>query len=207
MANITYPEERTSTKSMDRQQAWELLCEYAKTDTLRRHTLAVEACVAAYANKLGEDQTKWSVTALLHDFDYEIHPDPAGTSNPRRADSGRARCRSGNPARHSVPRHLPACHANPPLKRHSSRAMNSLDFLRPAPTLSRPARSETSSKERSKKLKDKAFARSVNRDDITQGALELGVDLDEHIAFCIEAMSARAAELGLAGPAAVTSAI
>lgn len=186
--------------AMTREQAWDLLCEYTKSDSLRRHALAVEACVTAYARKFGEDEAMWSETALLHDFDYEIHPE--APDHPMK----------GEPilAARGVPEEIRRAilsHANYSGVARESRlektlfACDELAGFLTACSYVKPGRSiaEVDAKSVRKKMKDKAFARSVNRDDIVNGAQELGVELDEHIAFCIEAMKARAEELGLAG--------
>jgi len=186
---------------MTREQAWELLCEYTKSDSLRRHALAVEACVTAYARKLGEDESKWSETALLHDFDWEIHPnlpDHPTKGEPILAERGVhpeiRRAILSHASFTGVPRES--------LLEKTLFACDELAGFLTACAYVKPGRSiaEVDVKSVRKKLKDKAFARSVNRDDITNGAQELGVDLDEHITFCIEAMKSRAEELGLAGP-------
>lgn len=187
---------------MDRQQAWNLLCEFTKSDNLRRHALAVEACVTAYARKFGEDENKWSVTALLHDFDWEIHPelpDHPVKGQPileergvdpeiRRAILSHADF-TGVPRESMLEKTLFAC--------------DELAGFLTACSYVKPNRSiyEVDTKSVRKKLKDKAFARSVNRDDIVNGAAAMNIDLDQHIEFCIEAMKQRAAELGLAGTA------
>jgi putative nucleotidyltransferase with HDIG domain len=185
---------------MTREQAWDLICEYTKSDSLRRHALAVEACVTAYARKLGEDESKWSETALLHDFDWEIHPNlpdhptkgelilAARGVDPeiRRAILSHASF-TGVPRESPLEKTLFACD-------EMAGFLTACAYVKPGKSIA-----EVDAKSVRKKLKDKAFARSVNRDDITSGAHELGVDLDEHITFCIEAMKSRAEELGLAG--------
>ena len=185
---------------MTREQAWDLLCEYTKTDGLRRHALAVEACVTAYARKLGEEESKWSETALLHDFDWEIHPnlpDHPTKGEPileaRGVDPEIRRAILSHASFTGVPRES--------LLEKTLFACDELAGFLTACAYVKPGRSiaEVDAKSARKKLKDKAFARSVNRDDIINGARELGVDLDEHITFCIEAMKSRAEELGLAG--------
>jgi putative nucleotidyltransferase with HDIG domain len=185
---------------MDREQAWELLCEYTKSDSLRRHALAVEACVAAYAGKFGEDRQKWSVTALLHDFDYEMHPD--APDHPMKGEPILAERGVDAEIRRAI-----LSHANysgvsrDSLLEKTLFACDEVAGFLTACSYVKPNRSifEVDTKSVRKKLKDKSFARSVSRDDITHGASELGVELDEHIEFCIAAMKARAAELGLAG--------
>ena len=164
--------------------------------------LAVEACMRAYARKFNEDEEKWGITGLLHDFDYEKYPTPQehpfvgnkileerGYSDEmRRAILSHAEY-SGVPRQSMMEKTLFAC--------------DELAGFITATALVKPSRSlaEVDAKSIRKKMKDKAFARSVSRDDITKGAAEMGVDLDEHITFCIEAMKAVAPELGLAGTA------
>jgi putative nucleotidyltransferase with HDIG domain len=185
---------------MDREQAWELLCEFTKSDSLRRHALAVEACVAAYAGKFGEDKEKWAVTAVLHDFDYEMHPD--APDHPMKGEPILAERGVDAEIRRAI-----LSHANysgvsrDSLLEKTLFACDELAGFLTACSYVKPNRSifEVDVKSVRKKLKDKGFARSVSRDDITGGAQGLGVDLDAHIEFCIEAMKARAAELGLAG--------
>ncbi len=184
---------------MDRPTAWELLCEYTKNENLRKHALAVEACVRAYARKFGEDEEKWSVVGLIHDFDYEIYhnaPDhplkgseilrEKGVSEEiRRAILGHANY-SGVPRDTLLARVLFAC--------------DEVAGFITACSLVRPDRiSSLEAKSVRKRMKDKAFARSVSREDIIKGAEELGVPLDEHITFCIAAMREAADQLGL-GP-------
>lgn len=183
---------------MTREQAWELLCEFTKSESLRRHALAVEACVAAYARKFGEDEHKWSITALLHDFDWEIHPtlpDHPTKGEPilaeRGVDAEIRRAILSHADFTGVPRETPL--------EKALFACDELAGFLTACSYVKPSRSiaEVDVKSVRKKMKDKAFARAVNRDDIVNGARELGVDLDEHIALCIEAMKGRAQDLGL----------
>ena len=188
---------------MDRQQAWEVLCEYTKSDSLRRHALAVEACVVAYARKFGEDEAKWSVTAVLHDFDYEMHP--SAPDHPMKGEPILAERGVDAETRRAILSH--ANYSGVPRESRLEKTLFACDELAgflTAVSYVKPTRSifEVDAKSVRKKMKDKAFARSVSREDIVNGAQELGVDLDEHIAFCIEAMKARAADLGLAGVAA-----
>ncbi len=185
---------------MDRDQAWQLLCEFTKSDSLRRHALAVEACVAAYAKKLSEDDNKWSVTALLHDFDYEMHPD--APDHPMKGEPILAAHGVDEEIRRAILSH--ANYSGVPRVSPLEKTLFACDELAgflTAVSYVKPSRSihEVDVKSVRKKLKDKGFARSVSRDDILNGAAELGVDLDEHIDFCIRGMQARAAELGLAG--------
>jgi putative nucleotidyltransferase with HDIG domain len=185
---------------MDREQAWTLLCEFTKSDSLRRHALAVEACVAAYARKFNEDETKWAVTALLHDFDYEIHPE--APDHPMKGEPILAERGVDAEIRRAI-----LSHANysgvsrDSLLEKTLFACDELAGFLTACSYVKPNRSihEVEAKGVRKKLKDKAFARSVSRDDIVNGAAGLNVDLDQHIELCIEAMKQRAADLGLAG--------
>jgi putative nucleotidyltransferase with HDIG domain len=185
---------------MTREQAWSILCEYTKSENLRKHALAVEACVVAYARKFGGDEEKWSVTALLHDFDYEIYPQV-----PDHAVKGEAiLVEKGVEAeiRRAILSHASysGVTRESPLEKTLFACDELAGFLT-AVALVKPTRSifEVDAKSVRKKMKDKAFARSVNREDILQGAAELGVDLDEHIGLCAHAMQDRAGELGLRG--------
>ncbi|HUA18515.1 MAG TPA: HDIG domain-containing protein [Bryobacteraceae bacterium] len=194
---------------MTRQEAWNLLCEFTKSDSLRRHALAVEACVVAYARQFGEDEAKWSVTALLHDFDYEMHPE--APDHPMKGEPILAERGVDAEIRRAILSH--ANYSGVPRESRLEKTLFACDELAgflTACSYVKPGRSihEVDSKSVRKKLKDKAFARSVSRDDITNGASALGVDLDQHIEFCIQAMRERAAAIGLDGngPAASTAA-
>jgi predicted hydrolase (HD superfamily) len=195
---------------MNRDQAWEIVCEFVKSDSLRKHMLAVETCVAAYARKNGEDsegEEKWAVTALLHDFDWEIHPNLP--DHPTKGEAILAERGVSEEIRRAILSHadFTGVPRITPLEKTLFACDELAGFLT-ACSYVKPGRSinEVETPSVKKKLKDKAFARAVNRDDILNGAAELGVDLDQHISFCIEAMKARAAELGLAGTAAATPA-
>jgi putative nucleotidyltransferase with HDIG domain len=180
-----------------RERAWETLTEYTKSEPLRRHALAVEAGVGAYAAKFGEDEAFWRATALLHDFDYEIHP----TLDEHPQDGAPILREQGYPeelieavlshAEHlSMPR-------DTPLKKTLFACDELAGFVH-ACGLVRPDGIETlEPKSVRKKLKQPSFASGVSRDDVYKGAEELGVDLDEHIRFVIEAMRPIAPELGL----------
>ena len=181
-------------------------CEFVKSDSLRKHMLAVEACVAAYARKFGEDEEKWAVTALLHDFDWEIHPNLP--DHPTKGESILAERGVSEDIRRAILSHadFTGVPRVSPLEKtlfacdELSGVLTACDYVKPGRSIQ-----EVETKSVRKKLKDKAFARAVNRDDIVNGATEMGVDLDQHIEFCIQAMQARAAELGLAGTAATTA--
>lgn len=190
----------------NREQAWSIVCEFVQSDSLRRHMLAVEACVDAYARKYGEDQEKWSVTALLHDFDWEIHP--AAPDHPMKGEAILAERGVDEDIRRAILSH--ANYSGVPRESPLEKTLFACDELAgflTACSYVKPGKSifEVDTPSVKRKLKDKAFARAVNRDDIINGAREMGVDLDEHIAFCIEAMKARATELGLAGNSAAAS--
>jgi putative nucleotidyltransferase with HDIG domain len=187
---------------LTRDQAWEILCEFTKSESLRRHALAVEACLTAYARKYRENEVKWSATALLHDFDYEIHPE--APEHPMAGEPILAEHGVSDEIRRAILSH--ANYSGVPRVSLLERALFACDELSgfiSACSLVKPGRSvaEVDTKSVRKKMKDKAFARSVSRQDIEDGARELGVELDEHIEFCIAAMRDRATELGLAGPA------
>jgi len=185
---------------LTREQALEILHEFTKSESLRKHALAVESCVSAYARKVGEDENKWSVTALLHDFDYEMHPD--APDHPMKGEPILAKRDVPEDIRRAILSH--ANYSGVPRETALEKALFACDELAgfiTAVSLVKPGRSvhEVDSKSVRKKMKDKAFARSVSRDDIVNGAQELGVELDQHIDFCIRAMQERAKELGLGG--------
>lgn len=185
---------------VNRESAWQLLCEYTQSESLRKHMLAVEACMRAYARKLGGDEDRWGITGLLHDFDYEKYP----TQQEHPFVGNKVLEERGYP---EEMRRAILSHAEySGVKRESpmEKALFACDELAgfiTATALVKPSKSltEVDAKSVRKKMKDKAFARSVSRDDIINGAADLGVDLDEHITFCIEAMNSIAGELGLAG--------
>jgi putative nucleotidyltransferase with HDIG domain len=185
---------------MNREKAWQTVCEFVQSDGLRKHMLAVEACMAAYARKYGEDEEKWAITALLHDFDWEIHPQ--APDHPMKGEPMLAERGVSAEIRRAILSH--ANYSGVPRESLLEKSLFACDELAgflTACAYVKPGRSiaEVEVKSVRKKLKDKAFARAVNRDDVINGAAEMGLDLDEHIAFCIEAMKERAASLGLAG--------
>jgi len=185
---------------MEREQAWQILCEFTKSENLRKHALAVEACVVAYARKFGEDETKWSVTALLHDFDWEIHPE--APDHPLKGEAILAERGVSEEIRRAVLSHASYSGVSrESLLEKTLFACDEVAGFITAVALVKPHRSLAEVEARSvrKKMKDKAFARSVNRQDIIDGAQVLGVDLEEHIDFCVRAMQGRAKELGLEG--------
>jgi len=188
-----------------REETLALMQEYTASDSLRKHMLAVEGAMRAYARKFGEDEERWGITGLIHDFDYERYPNNAHSPTEEHPAEGvrilRAR---GYPEDilEAILGHAQYC--NTPRTSTMAKSLFAVDELTgliTATALVRPTRSvmEVEAKSVKKKMKDKAFARGVNRDDVINGANELGVDLDEHISFVIAAMQARAADLGLAG--------
>jgi len=185
---------------MTREEAWQILCEFTKSEGLRKHALAVEACLAAYARKVGEDEEKWRVTALLHDFDWEIHPQ--APDHPLKGEPILAARGVSDEIRRAVLSHArySGVERNTALEKTLFACDEMAGFIT-AVALVKPNRSlaEVEAKSVRKKMKDKAFARSVSREDIVEGAQGLGVDLDEHIDFCVRAMRESAADLGLAG--------
>ena len=187
---------------MTREQAWEILCEYTKSESLRKHALAVEACLVAYARKFGEDELLWSVTAVLHDFDYEIHPQ--APEHPMKGSEILAARGVDELIRRAILSHATYSGVTrDSLLEKTLFACDELAGFLTAVALVKPHKSifEVDAKSVRKKMKDKAFAHSVNREDILNGAQELGVDLDEHIAVCIAALQDRADSLGLRGTA------
>ena len=185
---------------LDREQAWNILCEFTKSEGLRKHALAVETCVEAYARKFGADEKKWGLTALLHDFDWEIHP--TLEEHPQKGEPILAERGVDEEMRRAILSH--AQHTGVPRVSPLEKTLFACDELAgfiTAISYVKPHRSvfEVDVSSVKKKMKDKAFARSVNRQDILDGAQELDITLDDHIDFCIKAMQARAEELGLKG--------
>jgi putative nucleotidyltransferase with HDIG domain len=180
-----------------REQAWETLTRYTQSEALRRHALAVEAAVGAYARKFDEDEELWRVTALLHDFDYERHP----TLDQHPQDGAPILREEGYPEEvvagvlsHAEHLGLPR---DTPLKKTLFACDELAGFVH-ACGLVRPDGIDTlEPKSVRKKLKQPSFAAGVNRDDVYKGAEELGVELDEHIAFVTGAMRPLAKQLGL----------
>jgi len=185
----------------DRKDAWELLCEYTKGDSLRKHALAVERAMRACAVRYGEndaDVDEWGITGLLHDFDYEMFP----TADEHPFKGATIMCGRGYPDRiiRAIMGH--ATYTGVPRDTMMARALFATDELcgfLVACALVRPSRSlddlEVSSVK--KKLKDKAFARTVNRHDIRQGVEELEVELDDHVRFVIDALRPVQEQIGL----------
>ena len=188
-----------------REDAWNLLCEYTQSESLRKHMLAVEACVRAYAKKHNADQELWGVTALLHDFDYERWPNLDHAADREHPSEGAKILRARHYPEEMVRAILShADYTGVPrvsLLEHTLFACDELAGFLTACAYVRPSKSvldlEASSVK--KRMKDKAFARAVRREDVIKGAEELGVPLEEHITFCILALREQADALGLRG--------
>ena len=183
-----------------REEAWALLCEWTQSENLRKHALAVEACVRAYARQESADEELWGLTALLHDFDYERYPDA-----PDHPTEGSKALRSLDYPEEIITAILShADYMNVPRETPLQKTLFACDELAgflTACTLVRPTKNiaELQVKSVKKRMKDKAFARGVNRDDVRHGAEALGVPLEDHITFCIDAMRGIADKLGLDG--------
>lgn len=185
-------------KMRDRNYCLQLLKEYTKSESLIKHALAVEACVNAYAKKLNEDVEYWSNVALLHDFDYEMFP--SAEDHPYKGSEILQSKGFDEQFRKSIMSH--ADYTGEPRDTKLKKVLYACDELAgfiTAVTYVRPSKSilEVEVKSVKKKMKDKAFAKAVSREDITTGAEELGINLDEHIQFCIDAMADKKELLGL----------
>jgi putative nucleotidyltransferase with HDIG domain len=186
-----------------REGAWCLLTEFTQSESLRKHALAVEACMRAYARKSGADEELWGMVGLLHDFDYEKYP--SLEDHPYRGCEILEKRGYSEEVRRAIMSHAEYTGVERVSAMEKTLfACDELAGFITACALVKPGKSlaEVEAKSVRKKMKDKAFARSVHREDIVQGSVELGLDLEEHIAFCIEAMKGIAAELGLDGSAA-----
>ena len=183
---------------MDRQTTLNLLSEFVKAETLMKHLLAVEAAMLAYARKFGEEEEKWGIAGLLHDFDWEVVPTPvehptygANILKERGYPEYIVRAVLTHGDHTGIQRES--------LMEHTLFAVDELSGFVRAVTLVRPNKSldEVTPRSVLRKMKDKAFAKDIKREDITRGAEELGVTLDEHIAFVVESLKPVAKELGL----------
>ena len=182
----------------NREECLNILQEYTKSESLLKHAYAVEACVKAYAEKFNEDKDFWSCVALLHDFDYEMFP--TETEHPYKGSEILSEKGFSEEFRKAILSHAEYTGVKrETLLEKTLFACDELAGFITAVTYVRPSKSidEVEVKSVKKKLKDKAFAKAVSREDITNGAVELGVDLDEHIQFCINAMKAEKENLGL----------
>jgi putative nucleotidyltransferase with HDIG domain len=199
----TQPPIMTDSTLPSRESALALMYEYTPSESLRKHMLGVEAGMRAYAEHYGEDVDRWGLAGLMHDFDYERFPNADRSATEEHPSEGvRILRRLGYPddILDAIMGH--AAYTGTPRTSLMSRALFAVDELTgliTATALVKPSRSVRDVETRSvrKKMKDKAFARGVSREDVTQGAQELGVDLDEHITFVIAAMQRSADALGL----------
>jgi putative nucleotidyltransferase with HDIG domain len=187
-----------------RDDAWTLLCEFIQNENLRKHALAVEACVRAYARKSGADEELWGIAALLHDFDYERWPNQEHHPSEGHPSSGTKILRErGYPEEmlHAILAHADytGVSRETPLDRALFACDEMAGFLT-ACSLVKPGKTifEVEADSVKRKMKDKAFARGVSREDLSKGAQDLGIPLEEHITTCIAAMRDVAASLGLA---------
>src|ERR1700741_4100746 len=195
-----------------REDAWKIVCEFTESESLRKHMLAVETCVRAYARKQGADEATWGLAALLHDFDYERWPNAEHAADREHPAEGAKILRERGYSEEIVRAIL--SHADysgvarqSPLE-HTLFACDELAGFLTACSYVRPSKSildlEVDSVKR--RLKDKAFAKGVSRDDVRKGAEEMGVPLEEHIAFCISALRKQPAPLALRGSIATQAA-
>jgi putative nucleotidyltransferase with HDIG domain len=184
---------------LSRDAAWSILTEFTGGDSLRKHARAVEAAMRAYASRYGEDVDTWGVAGMLHDFDYEMHPHAPG--HPMKGAEILLARGVPAPVVYAILAH--ADYSGMPRTSLLDRTLYACDELTGfvhACALVRPGRVISGLEPASvrKKLRDKAFARTVNRDDVYRGAEELGVDLDRHIAFVVAALTGVAVDIGLA---------
>jgi putative nucleotidyltransferase with HDIG domain len=185
---------------VNRDQAWELFCEWTESDSLRKHVLAVEAGMVAYARENGEDEELWAATGILHDLDYEKHPD-LETGHPRIALEVLREKGYPDVLIDAVAGHAP--YLGVPRETQLAKTLYAVDELSgfiTACALVRPTGIHgLTPKSVKKKMKTPAFAAAVNRDEMRSAAEELGVDFDEHVTKVIAAMEERSGELGLDG--------
>jgi len=184
-----------------REEAWELVTEYTTSDSLRRHMLAVEAAMRAYAKRFSEDPAVWGVVGLLHDFDYERYPDISANGHPSVGATLLRERGVDEEIVQAILSHAPEVTGRQPESNleKSLYAVDELTGFIVAVALVRPSKllADVELKSVKKKWKDRAFAAPVNRDEIAHAASELGTPLDEHIQLVLDAMKAKAAELGL----------
>lgn len=182
-----------------------LMHEYTASESLRKHMLAVEGAMRAYAQKFGVDEERWGTTGLIHDFDYERFPNNSHSPTEEHPSEGVRVLRGKGYPEDILQAILGHAHyTNTPRESKMAKTLFAVDELTgliTATALVRPTKSvhEVDARSVRKKMKDKAFARGVSREDVVNGANELGVDLDEHITFVISSMQARSADLGLSG--------
>jgi len=182
---------------LNREESWKLLCDWTESESLRKHMLAVEAAMRAYARKFGEDEERWGITGLLHDMDYERHPTPA--EHPMVGVRELARKGYPEDVLEAIKGH--ADYLDLPRKTLMAKTLYAVDELSGfivACALVRPEGLEgLKAKSVRKKMKQKSFSASVNREDIVRGAEELGVDLGQHIDFVASALREDTGTLGV----------
>ena len=193
--------------AIDRETAWCLLTEFTQSESLRKHALAVEACMRAYAPRFSSDEDLWGLVGLLHDFDYDRYP--SLEDHPYKGNEILKERGYSDEIRRAIMSH--AEYTGITRDSAMEKALFACDELAgfiTAVALIKPGKSlaEVDVKSVRKRMKDKAFARKVNRDDIINGTAELGLDLDEHIGFCIDALKSIAKDLGLQGITGATPA-
>ena len=199
------PLSRSAPALPSRSDALALMQEYTASESLRKHMLSVEAAMRAYAERFGEDPERWGLAGLIHDFDYERYPNAAHSATEEHPAHGvRVLRERGWPddILQAILGHATYC--NVPRESRMARTLFAVDELTgliTATALVKPSKSvhDVDARSVKKKMKDKAFAKGVNRDDVLLGAQELGVELDDHIQFVIEAMRGVAESIGLAG--------
>jgi len=188
---------------IDREQGWGLLTEFTQSESLRKHALAVEACMRAYARRLNGNEELWGLVGLLHDFDYDRYP--SLEDHPYKGNEILKERGYSEEIRRAILSHAEytGVTRDTPLEK-ALFACDELAGFITACALVKPGKSlaEVDARSVRRKMKDKAFARNVKRDDIVNGASDLKVELEDHIAFCIEAMKGVAKDLGLGGEAA-----
>src|ERR1700760_1680980 len=188
------------TLPMTRDEAWALFCEWTASESLRRHVLAVEACMRAYAEKFGEDPERWGLVGMLHDLDYERFPD-LHSGHPRMAlaELERLGFPEGMVPAVAPPADFLGVARGPPMEKTLFAVDELSGFVMPCAYVRPQGIDGMTPKSVKKKMKTPAFAAAVNRDEMREGAEQLGVDFDEHVAFVIAALEARSGELALDG--------
>ena len=192
----------TSDLARDRERAWEIFCEWTQSESLRKHVLAVEAAMRAYARRFGGDEEAWAVVGILHDLDYEQYPTMDGTGHPFKGVEYLQSLGYPDVVTRAILSHADFSGVTRESRmEHTLFAVDELTGFISAVALVRPSKrvADVDAKAVRKKMKDKAFARAVSREDLVQGAEELSLDFDDHITFTIKALTVQAERLGLAG--------
>jgi putative nucleotidyltransferase with HDIG domain len=188
------------SEPLSREQAWDLFCSWTESESLRRHVLAVEAAMRAYARKFGEDEELWGLVGMLHDLDYERYPD-LETGHPRMALEELRRQGFSEAFVRAVASHADflGVSRDSPMEKTLYAVDELCGFVMACAFVRPEGIHGMTPKSVKKKMKTPAFAAAVNRDELREGAAALGVDFDEHVALVIDALEARAGELGLEG--------